>query len=58
MPERPQNKHLKSIPKLPEGTRFTKAIRFTLPEPLAKRLEVMPKAERDALVRQALEGQQ
>ena len=38
-----------------EGLRYTKPIRFTLPLELADRLETMPKAQRDACVREALE---
>lgn len=59
--ERPQNRNLRLNPQnlgveaLPEGVIATKAMRFTLPEPLAKRLEAMSKAERDTLVREALE---
>lgn len=54
MTERPQNRHLKSYPKLPDGTRPTKALRFTLPVEQAAALEGMSKAERDALVLAAL----
>lgn len=60
MVDRPQNKNLRPIPAnigrdvLPEGVRYTKPIRFTLPEALAARLEAMPKADRDALIREAL----
>jgi hypothetical protein len=39
-----------------EGARPTKALRFTLPEPLADKLEAMTKAERDALMAQALKS--
>lgn len=61
-PPRPQNRHLRPNPHtlgvqpLPEGYRPTKAMRFTLPEALADRLEAMPKAERDELMRKALGG--
>ena len=40
---------------LPPGIRATKAMRFTLPTALADRLEAMTKAERDELMRAALE---
>lgn len=43
-------------PPLPEGVRSTRALRFTLPEALADRLEEMSKLERDELVRRALEA--
>jgi hypothetical protein len=39
---------------LPQGTRATKAMRFTLPDELADRLEAMTKAERDRLIQNAL----
>lgn len=44
------------IPRTPPGYRPTKAIRFTLPAPLADKLEAMTKQERDELLRQALLG--
>jgi hypothetical protein len=39
---------------LPSGMRATKAMRFTLPDALAEKLEAMTKAERDALIKKAL----
>lgn len=40
--------------KLPEGQRYTKLIRFTLPCELADKLEALPKADRDKLMIEAL----
>jgi hypothetical protein len=39
---------------LPEGIRATKAMRFTLPDELADKLEAMNKIERDELMKKAL----
>ena len=48
--------NLRPIPKLPQGVRFTKPLRFTLLEQHAALLEQLPKKKRDALVAQALES--
>ena len=47
--------NLRPIPKLPQGVRFTKPLRFTLEEQHAALLEQLPKKTRDALMAQALE---
>jgi|GEM_PF-2295104 len=47
--------NLRPIPRLPQGVRFTKPLRFTLLEPQATLLEQLPKAQRDALIAHALE---
>ena len=58
--DRPQNRtlqpnpHTLGVQPLPEGVRSTRAMRFTLPDALADRLEQMTKAERDAFMREAL----
>ena len=48
--------NLRPIPKLPQGVRFTKPLRFTLLEQHATLLEQLPKKKRDALMAQALES--
>lgn len=59
--DRPQNRTLRPNPHtlgvkpLAEGVRATKAMRFTLPDALADRLEAMTKTERDAWALQSLE---
>jgi hypothetical protein len=41
---------------LPAGVRYTKPIRFSLPESLAELLENLPKEERDQVIQEALES--